>query len=62
MTTQLASRNSSLSVSGQSAAMGSLTPKTYQVAQQVEYLYLEAEIDVLLRQLQSLKSQKVVAQ
>lgn len=35
-----------------------LAQKPYQVAQQVEYVYLEAEIDVLLRQLQNLKSQK----
>ncbi len=38
-----------------------LIKQPYQAAQQVEYLYLEAEIDVLLRQLQSLKSQKVGA-
>jgi hypothetical protein len=55
MTTQLASRIAST----QSVPSGLLSPKTYQVAQQLEYLYLEAEIDVLLRQLQSLKSQKV---
>lgn len=59
MTTQLASRTASTNASNQSAASGLLNPKTYQVAQQLEYLYLEAEIDVLLRQLQSLKSQKV---
>ena len=35
-----------------------LAKKPYQAAQQVEYVYLEAEIDVLLRQLQNLKSQK----
>jgi hypothetical protein len=35
-----------------------LVKKPYQAAQQVEYVYLEAEIDVLLRQLQNLKSQK----
>ncbi|BFM38113.1 hypothetical protein [Synechocystis sp. LKSZ1] len=29
----------------------------YQAAQQVQYLYLEAEVDMLLRKLQSLKSQ-----
>jgi hypothetical protein len=59
MTTQLASRTASANASNQSVASGLLSQKTYQVAQQVEYLYLEAEIDVLLRQLQSLKSQKV---
>jgi hypothetical protein len=57
MTTQLAS----ITASNQSAASELLSQKTYQVAQQVEYLYLEAEIDVLLRQLQSLKSQKVAS-
>ena len=59
MTTQLASRTASTTASNQSATSALLSPKTYQVAQQLEYLYLEAEIDVLLRQLQSLKSQKV---
>ena len=59
MTTQLASLTASANASNQSVASGLLSQKTYQVAQQVEYLYLEAEIDVLLRQLQSLKSQKV---
>ena len=59
MTTQLASRTVSTTASNQSVASGLLNPKTYQVAQQLEYLYLEAQIDVLLRQLQSLKSQKV---
>lgn len=34
------------------------TKQPYQAAQQVQYLYLEAEIDVLLRQLQGLKTQK----
>jgi hypothetical protein len=33
-------------------------PKQYQAAQQAEYLYLEAEIHILLRQLQNLKTQK----
>ncbi len=61
MTTQLASRTASATASNQSVASGLLSPKTYQVAQQLEYLYLEAEIDVLLRQLQSLKSQKVAS-
>ena len=61
MTTQLASRTASANASNQSVASGLLSQKTYQVAQQVEYLYLEAEIDVLLRQLQSLKSQKVAS-
>jgi hypothetical protein len=59
MTTQLASRTASATASTQSVTSRLLSPKTYQVAQQLEYLYLEAEIDVLLRQLQSLKSQKV---
>jgi hypothetical protein len=59
MTTQLASRTASATASNQSVTSRLLSPKTYQVAQQLEYLYLEAEIDVLLRQLQSLKSQKV---
>jgi len=59
MTTQLASRTATATASTQSVPSGLLSPKTYQVAQQLEYLYLEAEIDVLLRQLQSLKSQKV---
>jgi polyhydroxyalkanoate synthesis regulator phasin len=31
--------------------------KTYQVAQQVEYLHLQAEIDVLLQKLQALSKQ-----
>jgi len=48
MTTALKTRPSSSAV----------TQKPYQAAQQVEYVYLEAEIDVLLRQLQNLKSQK----
>ena len=48
MTTALKTRPSSSTV----------TQKPYQAAQQVEYVYLEAEIDVLLRQLQNLKSQK----
>ena len=61
MTTQLASRTASANASNQSVPSGLLSQKTYQVAQQVEYLYLEAEIDVLLRQLQSLKSQKVAS-
>ena len=61
MTTQLASRTASATASNQSVASGLLSPKTYQVPQQLEYLYLEAEIDVLLRQLQSLKSQKVAS-
>lgn len=33
--------------------------KTYQAAQQVKYLYLQAEIDVLLQQLQALSKQHV---
>lgn len=61
MTTQQAPRIASATHSTQSAALELLNQKTYQVAQQVEYLYLEAEIDVLLRQLQSLKSQKVAS-
>lgn len=37
----------------------SLQKSVYEAPQQVQYLYLEAEIDVLLRQLQSLQqSQK----
>ena len=35
-----------------------MTKQPYQAAQQVQYLYLEAEIDVLLRQLQGIKAQK----
>jgi hypothetical protein len=31
--------------------------KTYQVAQQVEYLHLQAEIDVLLQKLQALSKE-----
>ncbi len=31
----------------------------YEAAQQVQYLYLEAEIDVLLQKLQTLKSQNI---
>ncbi len=57
MITKLASRINSATVLGNSAA--TVAQKSYRVAQQVEYLYLEAEIDVLLRQLQSLQSQKV---
>lgn len=33
----------------------SLQKPVYEVPQQVQYLYLEAEIDVLLRQLQGLQ-------
>ncbi|MEB3228658.1 MAG: hypothetical protein VKJ27_09760 [Synechocystis sp.] len=33
----------------------SLQKPVYEAPQQVQYLYLEAEIDVLLRQLQSLQ-------
>jgi hypothetical protein len=32
--------------------------KSYQAAQQVQYLHLQAEIDVLLQQLKTLKHQK----
>jgi hypothetical protein len=48
MSTQVLSRSSESS---------DLKKQPYQAAQQVEYLYLEAEVDVLLRKLQSLKSQ-----
>lgn len=61
MTTQLASRKTSAHMLSQSTGTVSISSKTYQVAQQVEYLYLEAEIDVLLRQLQSLQSQNVAS-
>lgn len=33
-------------------------PKCYQADQQVKYLHLQAEVDVLLQQLQTLKEQK----
>ena len=36
----------------------SLQKPVYQAPQQVQYLYLEAEIDVLLRQLQTLQQSK----
>jgi hypothetical protein len=34
------------------------TPQCYQADQQVKYLHLQAEIDVLFQQLQALKQQK----
>jgi hypothetical protein len=35
--------------------------KVYQADQQVKYLHLEAEIDLLLQELQTLKQQKLLA-
>jgi hypothetical protein len=35
--------------------------KVYQADQQVKYLHLEAEIDLLLQELQNLKQQKLLA-
>lgn len=64
MTTQILSRSSSETLnSGKNKPLGVQNPdnqmtqvrKAYSVAQQVKYLHLEAEIDVLLQQLKTLK-------
>lgn len=72
MSTQLITRVSHNSTSERSSASESrsnLTAnddtqlrkimKSYQADQQVKYLYLQAEIDVLLQQLQTLNKQKL---
>jgi uncharacterized protein with WD repeat len=39
-------------------ATAKVTPRCYQADQQVKYLHLQAEIDVLLQQLRTIEQQK----
>ena len=55
--TPCSSRKNSAAIASDNARLSKLM-KSYQTDQQVKYLHLEAEIEVLLQQLQSLQRQR----